>query len=135
MIGPGSDIADCELPFVVRPGSAGERELYECGIFQVVVQADRDAGHRFKVLGIQQNPRYFKRVDYFSGRESEREVFEHVFLIIVGDGIGEVDRIGRVGFQAVFKFDNGFLSGCADDRQLQLGRCDNHILRRFLDLD
>ena len=34
----------------------------------------------------------------------------------VGDGIGEVDRVGRVRFQRVFQFDHRLLSGRADNR-------------------
>lgn len=55
MIGSGSDITDRELPFVICSGSTDERKFHECGIFQVVVQTDRNAWHWFEVLGIQQD--------------------------------------------------------------------------------
>jgi len=47
MIGSRSDITNRELPFVIRTGSTDEREFHECRIFQIVVQADRNAWHRF----------------------------------------------------------------------------------------
>ena len=121
MIGSGRDVPD-------RAGSAVERQLHKCRIRQVAMQADRNAGHRFEVLGIQQDSRYFERIDHASGREREREVFKYVLLIIICNGIGEVDRIGRVGFQRVFQFDHRLLPGRADNRQFHLRRSDNHIL-------
>ena len=99
------------------------------------MQTDRNTGHRFEVLCIQQDSRHLERIDHVSGRESEREVLEHVLLVIVRYGIGEVDRIGCIGFQRIFQLDHRLLAGRTNNRQLHLGRSDNHILRRLLDLD
>ena len=128
------DITDGELSFVVRTRSTVERQFHKSRIFQVLMQTDRDTGHRFQVFRIQQDTGNFQRIDHITGREGKREILEHILLVIVGDRIGKVDRIGRILFQCIFQLDHHLLSGSTDYRQLHLRRCDDHILRRLIQL-
>ncbi len=106
------DIADGELSFIVRARSTVERQFHKCRILQVLMQTDRDTGHRFQVFGIQQDTRYLQRIDHITGRE----ILEYILLVIIGDRVGEVDRISRIFFQCIFQFDHDLLSRGTDHR-------------------
>ena len=80
------------------------------------MQTDRDTGHRFQVFGIQQDTRYLQRIDHITGREGKGEILEYILLVIIGDRVGEVDRISRIFFQCIFQFDHDLLSRGTDHR-------------------
>ena len=134
MIRAGGDVADRELSFVIRAGSAVERQLHKCRIRQVAMQADRNTGHRFEVFRVQKHSGDFERINHITGGKGKRKVLKNVLLIVVGDRVREVDRIGRVLLQRIFQFNHRLLTRRTDDRQFHLGRRDNHVFRRFVDL-
>ena len=67
------------------------------------MDTDRDSRHWLQVLGVQHNTRHLQGVDRRACREGKREILEYVSLIIVGNGIGEIDRIGRILQQGIFQ--------------------------------
>ena len=99
------------------------------------MHTDRDARHRLQIFRIQQDTGNLQCVDHVTCREGEGKVLIYVLLVVVGDGVGEVDRIGGILPQRIGQLDDGLASGGTDHRHLLLGRSDNHLLGGLFDLD
>ena len=129
------DVTNGKLPFVVRTRCAVERECAKGRISQVAMQTNGDAGHRLQILCIQDRSGYLQRVDNITCREGECKVFQDILFVVVGNRVGEINRIGHVLFQRIQQL-NLYLFSCAtNNRHFALWRCDNHILRRIVQLN
>ncbi|OAV73973.1 hypothetical protein Barb7_02610 [Bacteroidales bacterium Barb7] len=98
------------------------------------METDRNPRHRLQVSGIQQQTGHFQRVNHIAGRECKGEILQHILLIIINNGIGEVNRIGGILFQRIPQLHRYARTDSLNNRHLQLWRRDNHILRRLLQL-
>ena len=58
-----------------------------------------------------------------------------VALVVVLDGVGKIDDIGRVLLKRVAEFDSYFLAHCADERLGSGGWRDNDLLLLVLEID
>ena len=111
------------------------------GLFQesrvvlVAVKAHENALDGFQVLGIKHVARHFERVDMVAGGEAVGIVSQRVSLVVVGDGIREVDGVSGVRLQLVLQAYCDLLPGGLDFRCFQLRRRHDNLLRGVLQLD
>ena len=99
------------------------------------MQAHYHAFHRLQVAGAQHHAAHLQRVEARAGREGEAEAVEHVALVVVFDGVGEVNHVGGVRLQVVLELDGDFLALGADDGLLLRGRRHYHAGGLVLDVD
>ena len=78
---------------------------------------------------------HFHRVDFRTGREAIGVVAQRVALVVIGDGIGEVDGIGDIRLQRVLQFHFDALTRRLDFRHLNLWRRYDDFLRWVINLD
>lgn len=110
----GLEVADRELAAVVGAAHALQRNMGERGVVQIAVQADDDMLHGLQVVGPQHDARDRQRVDHVACREGKRVAVHLVALVVVLDGIGEVDDIGCVLLQRLAELDGDLLAHRAD---------------------
>ena len=99
------------------------------------IESHHDAFHGFERLSLDDISRYLHRVDLFAGREGIGVVAQRITLVVVADGIREVDGVGRIGFQRVKQLHDNLLAGGLDFGNFQLGRRHHHVLRGIVYLD
>ena len=68
-------------------------------------------------------------------RKIKAEILHFIFLVVVGDGIAEVDRIGRVGNQRIVQCDRYGTSQCRHLWHLGLRGRDDDFFARIFDLN
>ena len=68
------------------------------------MQAYHQPLNGFKILGVQNRTRHSQGVNLLAGGEYIGEVLVGITLVIVNDGIAEVNGLGRVRIQTVKQF-------------------------------
>ena len=134
-IGPRGHITNRKLSLVVRTGSTDKWDRRKGGILQIRMHTDRNTRHRLQILGVQQDSGHLHTVDGFAGREREGIILQYILLIIIGDRIGKVYRIGRILLQRIHQLDDRLPAVRPDNGLLHLGWSDDHVLGRLIDLD
>ena len=129
------EVAQGELAAVVGAAHALQRQVGERGVVQVAVQADDDVLHRLQVIGPEHDTRYGKGVNLIACRECEGIAVQLVALVVVLDGVREVDDIGRVLLEGVAEFHRYLLAHSADERHGAWGRGDDDLLLLVLEVD
>ena len=104
-------------------------------VCQVVIESYLNALDRFQIGGLNDVSRHFKGIDLLTCRERIGVVAQRIPLVVVRDGIAEVDSIGDVGLQRVFQLDNDFLASSLDFRHLYLWWRHDDVLGNILHLD
>ena len=112
----GLEVADGELAAVIGTAHAFQRDVGKGCVVKVAVKPHDDVLHRLQVIGTQHDTRYCQGVDDVSCREGKRVSVQLVALVVVLDGVREVDDIGRVLFQRITELDGHFLADGADHR-------------------
>ena len=112
-----------------------QRLTGEDGVGEIAVESHQDAFYWFQVLGIKHISRHLHGVYLLAGREAVGIVAQGIALVVVGDGVAEVDGIGGIGLERVFQLDDDALSGRLDFGHLYLRWRHHHVLRGILDLD
>ena len=97
----GGYAADDEVAAGVSTRHTHHRCLLKCAVLHVAVQADENAFDRFQIVGFQHVTGHFERIDMVAGGETIGVVAQRIALVVVRDGVGEVDRVGGVGLQSV----------------------------------
>ena len=128
-------ITNRKLSLVVRTGSTDKWDRRKGGILQIRMHTDRNTRHRLQILGVQQDSGHLHTVDGFAGREREGIILQYILLIIIGDRIGKVYRIGRILLQRIHQLDDRLPAVRPDNGLLHLGWSDDHVLGRLIDLD
>ena len=131
----GGNVADREASAIVCLGSSIEGQAGESRVGRIGVQPDDNVSHRLQVLGIEQHAAYLERVDHVARREGKAEMADGVLLVVVRDGMTEVDGVRGVGLQRVLELDADLPPDDLNAGQLLLWRSDDHVLRRFIDLN
>ena len=103
-------------------------------VIQVVVQPHQDTLDGFEVHGIEHRTRHLEGVDALACREAIRIVAHRIALVVVGDGIREVDGIGCILLERILQFYHDFLSCRLYFRHFQLWRRDDHLVGSILQL-
>ena len=108
--------------------------LHEARVAHLGVQAHEYALHRFEVLSRHHGASHFERVDMVARRETVGVVAHRVALVVVGDGVREVDGVRGVGLQRVLQLHADLLARSLYLRLLELRRRHHHLLRRVVEL-
>lgn len=101
MILAGCDTFDREMSSGVSLRHTQHRLLLEGGVGEVAVESHEDTFHRLEILGTDDIARHLKGIDMIPRGEGVGVVAKGVALIVVTDGTGEVDGIGRVSLERV----------------------------------
>ena len=96
---------DGKIALSVGACHAFKRQAGESCVGIARVEADEYALHRFEVLGVEHMPRDLHRIGHCARREDVGVLPEWVAFVVVGDGIGKVDRVGGVGNERIEDFD------------------------------
>ena len=125
----GSNAFDNEMSAIVgasvaQHGLGGERRILQIGIKPYL-----NPFHRLQALGIQHIAANLHRVDMIACGKRIGVVPQRVVLIVVGDGIAEVNGVSGVLFQRVEQMDEYPFARALDFRHLQLWRRHDDILR------
>ena len=131
----GSHTLDDEMSRPVSAPDTYHGLLLESRVGQIAVQSDGDTLDGLQVLGIDDTACHLEGVNLLACGEDEGIVAHRVALIVVGDGIAEVDGIGAVGLQRVLQLHDNLLVDNLDFGHLQLGGRHHDILRRIVELD
>ena len=113
---------DDETPASVGPCHAQHRFCLEGRVGGVGIETYENALDGFQVLCLDHKTGHFHCVYLLAGRETVGVVAQGISLIVVADGIAEVDGIGSVFAQAVFQFHGDAFAGALDFRRLYLWR-------------
>ena len=100
-VGARSHVADGEATSVIRSGGSNKGSRRKSGIRQVRMHADSDARHRLQCSRIQQHTRNLQRINLITGGEGKREILQDVLLVVVGNRVGKVNRIGGLLTQRI----------------------------------
>ena len=95
---------------------------------QIIIESDGDTFYRLQVAGIQHITSNLEGINLLTCREGKGIVTQGVALIIIGNGVTEVDGIGSVLLQCILQFHHNLLAGTLDFRHFQLRRRNNHFL-------
>ena len=107
----------------------------ESGVGKVVIESHEDTLDGFEGLGIDDIACHFQRVDHITGGETVGVVAHRVALVVVGDSIGEIHRVGGVGDQRVLDFHGDTIAGSLDLGGFQLRGRDDHFLGGVVEFD
>ena len=114
---------------------AVEGFVREGGVRCIEVQTDQNALHRFEVFGVEYAAGHLHGVGRRARGEDISVLPHRIAFVVVGDGVGEIDRVGRVGNHRVEEFDRDFAPRHFDFGLFDLRRRDNDFLRRVVYLD
>ena len=109
--------------------------LLKCAVLHVAVQSHENTFDGFQIVGFEHVTGHFERVDMVAGGETVGVVAQRVALVVVRDGIGEVDGVGGVGFQRVHQLHADALALSLDLWRLKLWRRYDDVLSRVVDGD
>ncbi len=119
----------------VRARYAYHRFCGECRVGQVVVQSYEYSFYRLEVACVEYVACHFKRVNLSTCRETVCVVAHRIVLVVVGDGVGEVDGVCDVVFERVFQFYDNPLSRALYLWRFELRRRHDHLVGRILKFD
>ena len=94
----------------------------ECAVFHVGVESYEYSLDGFEVFGIEYCSRHLESVYSVASGEGESVVAHGIAFVVVLDGVGEVDGVGRAVLERVHQFDGDASSHGVDFRHFQLGR-------------
>ena len=97
----GSYATNREAPATVRTRHTVERQFVKSRIVQVGMQSDQDTFDRFQIGCIQYRSGHFHRINLCTGREGKREVTQRITLIVIDNGVREINGISSVRLQRV----------------------------------
>ena len=135
MITARLEVAQSEFSAVVSATHTLQRHMGERRVVKIAVQTHDDVLHRFQVLGPQHDTRHRQGIDLITRRESERVTVQLITLVIVLNGIREVDDIGRILLQFVTELNGHLLAHRADERLRFGSRRDDDFLLLILEVD
>ena len=101
----------------------------------VGIQAHQDALDRLQILGFEHTSRHLHGINHLARGETVGIVSHRIALVVIADGIREVDGIGGVGLEGIDERNGDSLSASLDFRHFQLWRRHHHLLRRIIQLD
>ena len=93
------------------------------------MQTDQNALHRFEVFGVENAAGHLHGVGRGARGEDISVLPHRIAFVVVGDGVGEIDRVGRVGNHRVEEFDGDFAPRHFDFGLFDLRRRDNVFWR------
>ena len=91
-------------------------------ISQITVETYENAFHWFQITGIEHIARHFHRVNLVACREAIGIVPQRITLVVITDGITEVNGIGGICLERVLQFHHNTFACLFDLRHLQLRR-------------
>ena len=104
-------------------------------ICHITIKSDFYPLYRFQIACIKHISGYLKRINLIAGRETVSIVTHRIPLIVIADGIAEIDGVSGVLFQRVLQLHYDFLTRGIDLWHLQLRRRYRHLARGILKLD
>ena len=129
------DVADAEITPVIRQGRRNGALQEEGGVGMVLIEHDLGPLHRLQGVAVLHDARDHEGIDGFAGREDIGEARIDISLVVVGDRIGKIDGIGRIGRQGViFEIDDDALAARLRLQGTLHGRGEVDVLE-VLDLD
>ena len=99
------------------------------------MQTHHYALYRFQVLGVEHCTRHGQGINHLTGREHIGEILIRVALVIVDDGVIEINRVCCVGHERIEQLNGDLLSVITDFGHLHLGWRHHHLLERVLQAD
>ena len=125
--GIGSVLSRChafddEMSAAVGSRHPEHRLFLEGTVGQVAVESYEDAFDGFQIFGLEHIASHLHGVDVLSGREAVGVVAQRVALVVVGDGVGEIDGVGGIGFERVVELYGDAFALPLDDGCLELWR-------------
>ena len=129
------DTADGEASSAVGSRHAQHGLFAEDAVTLVGIQPHEDALDGLKVLGFKHISAYLHGVYLIACGETVSVIAQWVALVVVRDGITEVDGIGGIGLQTVFQFHENSLSLRFNLRRFQLWRRHYYFLGGILQFD
>ena len=134
-IGSRSDTLDHEMSTTVCTRYTKHGLGLESRIGKILVKTHRDTLDGFQIAGVEHIARNLQGINLVARRETISKRAHGVTLVVVADGIAEVDGVGSVGFQRVLQLHDHLLSRSLDLRHLQLWRRDDHFVGGILEFD
>ena len=130
------DVPKTEIPPVIGLGGRIGAVQEDGGVRMVLIQEDRRTFDGTERIAVLDQSRHAHRIDLGTRGEHEGESLIPVALVVIGDGAGEVQRIGRVGHQVGLEIhDQGFPGHLVLGLLFQRGReedvvrvLDHHVL-------
>ena len=129
------NVAKRELPKAVGAAHALQRQRGERRVVEVAVKAHEHVAHGLQVAGTQHDARHLQRVHMVAGGEGKAKAVEHVGLVVVFDGVGEVYHIGGAWQEVFLKLHSDFLALSPDGGLLFRGGRHHHAGGLVLDVD
>ena len=138
--GIGAILARChalhhEVPAAVSARYAQHRLGLEGRVCQIVVKSHHDTLDGFEVAGVEHVSCHFEGIDLLACREAVGIVAHRVTLVVVCDGVAEVDGVGRVLLQGVLQFHDDSLTSSFDFRHLELWWRDDNLIGGIFQFD
>ena len=126
---------DDEMPTVVSARYAKHRLFLKDRVRLVGVKSDEYAFDRLQVLGLQHIAGHLHGVDMVASGECVGIIAERIALVVVGDGIRKINRVGGIGLQRVLQLHGDSLSIGFDFWSLQLRWRYNDFLCGVVEFD
>ena len=104
-------------------------------IGMICVKTYQNTLDRLQILRFEHISRHLHRIDNFAGSETVGIVSHRIALVIIADGIGEVDGIGSIRLERIYQRNLNMLARSLDFRHFELRRRNNHFLGRIIYLD
>ena len=100
-IGATFDAFDDEMTTTIRATYTQHGLFFKGRVSQICIETDKDSFHGFEVFGCNDITRDLHRVDFCTRRKAVSVVTEGVTLVVIADGITEINGISGVGFQRI----------------------------------
>lgn len=121
------EVAETEMAFVVGLGGVGRMRGHD-RVVERLIEEDKDFLVGFAGEGVGYRAAKGKTVEAGAGGEDVAEIAEQVALVVVGNGVAELEKVGGVGLQRVLDDDLYLLSRGGDLRELFHRRGDNYLI-------
>ena len=96
-----SNTLDDKTSITVSTSDTHQGLLAENGVRQIIIQSDRNTLDGLQIAGINDIACHLEGINLLTGREGKGIVAHRISLVIVRNGIAEVNGIGGIGLQAV----------------------------------
>ena len=130
-----SNTLDDEMTLAICARHTKHRLGGESAVGKVGIKTHEDALDRFEIVGSKHGACYFQGVDDIARREAISVVAHRVALVVVGNGIREVDGVGGVCLQRVEERDGDAFALRLDFRSLYLRWRHHDLFGRVVDLN
>ena len=121
-----------EVASAVSTRDTQHRLRLEGRIRQVIIESHLDAFDGFQIAGIEHIARHLESIYPLTCRKTIGIVAHRVALVVVADGITEVDGIGGVLFQGILQLHHNLLTRCLNLWHFQLRGRDDDLVCRIL---